>query len=286
MRTISLRKFLYFCSLVCLNEKKQCRIVVKSAILYHQLLNDLYGFSILNHRTSTHQYINALLLPPPPKSNGWKWTKIIMKAAIYARVSSVGERQSTERQVLDLTQYAERNNLTIAKVFEEHVSGAKKNVERPVLMDCLQYAKDNKVGMLLVSELSRLGRNTFEVLTTVKDLIDSHINVFFQKEQMTLLDQDGKPSLFSPILIATLSTCAEMERENIQYRLNSGRRIYVERGGQLGRKKGSVKTKEQKEEQYRETLAYLRKGYSIKATAKLANTSESTVQRLKKEFEI
>lgn len=207
-------------------------------------------------------------------------------AAIYARVSSTNDRQSTERQVIDLKAYADRNSLNLVKVYEEHISGAKKNAERPILMDCIDYCKANHIGTLLVSELSRLGRNTFEVLTTVKDLIDSHINVFFQKEQINLLDGDGKPSLFTPILIATLSTCAEMERENIQYRLNSGRRIYVERGGQLGRKKGSVKTREQKEEQYRETLAYLRKGYSIKATAMLTDTSESTVQRLKKEFSL
>ena len=207
-------------------------------------------------------------------------------AVIYARVSSVGERQSTERQVIDLKEYANRNKLIISKVFEEHVSGAKQNVERPVLMDCLEYTKANKIDMLLVSELSRLGRNTFEVLSTVKDLIDNRINVYFQKEQMTLLDNNGKPSLFTPILIATLSTCAEMERENIQYRLNSGRRIYIEKGGKLGRKKGSIKTKEQKGEQYKDVLLYLKKGYSIKATAKLSDVSESTVQRLKKEFQI
>ena len=209
-----------------------------------------------------------------------------MNAVIYARVSSVGERQSTERQVIDLKEYANRNKLTISKVFEEHVSGAKQNVERPILMDCLEYTKTNKIDMLLVSELSRLGRNTFEVLTTVKELIDLRINVYFQKEQMTLLDNNGKPSLFTPILIATLGTCAEMERENIQYRLNSGRRIYIEKGGKLGRKKGSIKTKEQKEEQYKDVLAHLKKGYSIKATAKLSDVSESTVQRLKKEFSL
>lgn len=207
-----------------------------------------------------------------------------MKAVIYARVSSTNDRQSTERQVLDLKEYANRNNLTLSKVYEEHISGAKKNTDRPILIDCLDYVKNNKVDILLVSELSRLGRNTFEVLSTVKDLIDNRINVYFQKEQMTLLDNNSKPSLFTPILIATLSTCAEMERENIQYRLNSGRRIYIEKGGELGRKKGSIKTKEQKAEQYKDALIYIKKGYSIKATAKLANISESTVQRLKKEF--
>ena len=207
-------------------------------------------------------------------------------AAIYARVSSTTDRQSTERQVIDLTEYAHRNNLKLIKVYEEHISGAKKNEDRPVLMDCLDYCKTNHISTLLVSELSRLGRNTFEVLATVRDLVDCKINVYFQKEQMHLLDENGKPSLFTPILIATLSTCAEMERENIYYRLNSGRRLYVEKGGRLGRKKGSFKTHEQKEEQYKDVLVYLRKGYKIAEIAKLTDTSQSTVQRLKREFQI
>ena len=207
-------------------------------------------------------------------------------AAIYARVSSTTERQNTERQVIDLTEYANRNSLNIVKVFEEHISGAKKNIDRPVLTDCLQYCKENRIGTLLVSELSRLGRNAFEVLATVRDLVNCHINVYFQKEQMTLLNDNGKPNLFTPILIATLSTCAEMERENIQYRLNSGRRVYVEKGGQLGRKKGSVKSKEKKEEEYKDVLTYLNKGYKIADIAKLTSKSVSTVQRLKREFQI
>ena len=207
-------------------------------------------------------------------------------AAIYARVSSTTERQNTERQVIDLTEYANRNGLNLVRVYEEHISGAKKNIDRPVLTECLQYCKDKRIGTLLVSELSRLGRNTFEVLATVRDLVECHINVYFQKEQMNLLDGNGKPSLFTPILIATLSTCAEMERENIQYRLNSGRRVYIEKGGQLGRKKGSVKSKEKKEEEYKDVLTYLNKGYKISDIAKLTATSVSTVQRLKREFQI
>lgn len=207
-------------------------------------------------------------------------------SVIYARVSSTTDRQNTERQVIDLNAYANRSDLSIVKVYEEHISGAKKNNERPILMDCIAYCKENRIGTLLVSELSRLGRNTFEVLATVRDLVDCHINVFFQKEQMNLLDANGKPSLFTPILIATLSTCAEMERENIQYRLNSGRRVYIEKGGQLGRKKGSVKSKEKKEEEYKDVLTYLNKGYKISDIAKLTATSVSTVQRLKREFQI
>lgn len=205
-------------------------------------------------------------------------------AVIYARVSSVGDRQNTDRQISDLLDYVEYQKLELCKIYEEHVSGAKKNVERPILQQAIEFCKINHVSILLVSELSRLGRNAFEVLATVKELIDSGINLYMQKEQLTLLDAEGKPTMFAPIMIATLSTCAQLERENIKFRLNSGRKLYIERGGKLGRKVGSVKTTEQKKEEHKDIISYLKKGYSVRNVAKLCNKGVSTVQRIKTEF--
>lgn len=207
-----------------------------------------------------------------------------MKAVIYARVSSTTDRQSTERQVKDLTEYANYQKYEIARIFEEKISGAKKNSDRAVLQDAIDHCIFNKIDMLLCSELSRIGRSSFEVLETVKRLIDNKVNLYLQKEKMTLLDDNGKPSIFAPIMIATLSCAAQLERENIQFRLNSGRRLYVEHGGRLGRKVGSVKTREQKEQEYKDVLTYLRKGYKIKDIAALTHNSEKTVSRLRKEF--
>lgn len=209
-----------------------------------------------------------------------------MKAVIYARVSSIGDRQNTDRQISDLLDYVEYQKLELCKIFEEHISGAKKNSERPVLQQAIEFCKSNEVAILLVSELSRLGRNAFEVLATVKDLIDNGINLYMQKEQLTLLDAEGKPTMFAPIMIATLSTCAQLERENIKFRLNSGRKLYIERGGKLGRKVGSIKTTEQKREEYRDVISYLKRGYSVRNVAKLSGRGISTVQRIKTEFNV
>ena len=145
----------------------------------------------------------------------------------------------------------------------------------------MEYCKANRIGILLVSELSRLGRNAFEVLASVKELIDCGINLYIQKEQLTLLDEEGHPSLLAPIMIATLSTCAQLERDNISFRLQSGRKQYIEKGGKLGRKVGSVKTAEQMKAEYREVISLLRKGYSIRDVAKLCSKGVSTVQRVK-----
>ena len=118
------------------------------------------------------------------------------KAVIYARVSSTIERnrQNTERQVLDLKNYAEFAKLEVVEVFEEYISGGKRNDERPILQDAIDFCIYNNVDILLVNELSRVGRSTFEVLETVKILIDNKINLYMQKEQLTLLDDNGKPS--------------------------------------------------------------------------------------------
>ena len=108
------------------------------------------------------------------------------------------------------------------------------------------------------------------------------INLYIQKEQLILLDDEGHPSFFAPIMIATLSTCAQLERDNISFRLQSGRKRYIEKGGKLGRKVGSVKTEEQVKAEYREVISLLRKGYSIRDVAKLSGRGVSTVQRVKR----
>ena len=77
---------------------------------------------------------------------------------LYCRVSSEGDRQSTTRQVEDLKKFCESNGYAIKGTYEEHISGAKKNEQRKVLMDCLNYCCTNHISVLAVHELSRLGR--------------------------------------------------------------------------------------------------------------------------------
>ena len=212
---------------------------------------------------------------------------IKMKAAvIYARVSSTGERQSTSRQVADLTDYANRNGLEVVGVYEEHISGAKHNEERAVLAECINYAVTNGVKVVLFSELSRCGRAVWEVLDTIRTLKDNDINAYFQKEGLSLFGTDGKENPYLAVMVSVLGVCAQLERENITYRLNSGRAKYIADGGKLGRKVGSVKSKERKQEEYSKVIRSLKAGKSIRDTAAICSVSVSTVQRVKKEFAI
>ena len=205
-------------------------------------------------------------------------------AVIYARVSSVGDRQNTERQVDDLTRYAESNGYEVIKVFEEHISGATKNEERAVLCECLNYCISNRIDTLLISELSRLGRNVDEVLANVKFCKDNNLNIYFQKENLSLFNADGSKNPFLTIFISVLGTCAELERDNIKFRLQSGLRRYREQNGVMGRKVGSTKSREKKQEEYAKVIKLLKGGQSVRNTAKLCDVGISTVQRVKKEF--
>ena len=87
-------------------------------------------------------------------------------------------------------------------------------------------------------------------------------------------------------MLATLATCAELERENIQFRLNSGRKRYIEAGGKLGRPAGSGMTKEEAARKYKQLIKELKTGLSIRKAAKLCDCSESTAKRIKKLFGI
>ena len=99
-----------------------------------------------------------------------------MIAVIYARVSSNSGRQDTERQVNELSAYARNNNIEVAKVFQDYVSGATPNVQRWVLQNRLKYCteENTKVSCILMSEVSRLGRDTWEMIELVKFFHDYH----------------------------------------------------------------------------------------------------------------
>ena len=203
-----------------------------------------------------------------------------MNVVIYSRVSSQSARQSTERQVVDLERFAAGRGYEVTAVFEEKISGRKANIERPVLSRCLEY----RVDMLLLTEISRLGRSTLEILKALDTLHTHKICVYIQNLNLETLRPDKTVNPLSSLITTLLGELAAIERQGIIDRLNSGRELYIQKGGRLGRKPGSRKTAEQRKEEYREAIALLKKGYSIRNVAKLTGKAVSTIQQVKKDF--
>ena len=207
-------------------------------------------------------------------------------SVIYSRVSSTTDRQSTERQVLDLKSYADKNDFKVCKVFEEKISGAKKNEERTILMECIDFCLSEKIDTLLTSELSRIGRSTLQVLKTLDSLHSNKINVYVQNLGLNTLNENKEINPLASIIITVLAEMSSIEKNTIAFRLNSGRQNFINNNGKLGRKEGSVKSIEKMREEYKDVISYLKRGYSVRNTAKLSNNSISTVQRVKKSFNI
>ncbi len=205
------------------------------------------------------------------------------KAVIYARVSSIGDRQSTDRQIEDLTRYADGKGLEIVRIFQEHVSGAKSNQERGVLFECLEFCKIERPDTLMVTELSRLGRSTVEVLKAVEDLTAAGVNVFILDLNLSTLDEEGRENPVAKMVLTVLALGAEMERKLILGRLNSGRELAKKKGIRMGRPKGSSLSDEALAAKYPDVVKHLKKGKnSIREIAKLTGVSVSTIQRVKK----
>lgn len=202
------------------------------------------------------------------------------KAVIYARVSSEGDRQDTARQVADLKRYAEVAGLTVERIFEEKMSGARE--DRPVLNDCVEFLVSGGADTLLVSELSRLGRTMRLVVDTIDNLTRAGVNIYLQSPGINTLNLDGSKNPLTTMLVAMLSSFAEMEREQIRYRLESGRKQAIAKGVRMGRKPGFRLSPEEVLARYPQVARKVRKGLSVREIAGACGVSTTTVQKVKK----
>lgn len=201
------------------------------------------------------------------------------KVVIFARVSTNG--QDYERQVNELTALSQRNNWMVAAIFSEKISGAKKNTERKELSRMIDYLQSNNINMVIVTELSRLGRDTLQVLEVIETFNRLGISLYIQNYHIETLTEDGKVNAMSQFLITILAEVARMERKTIRERVESGYNNYRANGGKVGRKEGYRKTDVDMREQYGEEIRLLRKGISLRNISKITGTSINTIRKCK-----
>ena len=131
-----------------------------------------------------------------------------------------------------------------------------------------------------------MGRSVKIVVNTIDELSKAGVNIFIQNIQLCTLNADGQPNPIAKMITAVLSSFSEIERDGIIYRLQSGRAMAKSKNVKMGRTVGSVKSVENKQEEYAKVIKLLKNGQSIRNTAKLSEVSISTVQRVKKEFRL
>jgi DNA invertase Pin-like site-specific DNA recombinase len=204
------------------------------------------------------------------------------KVVLFCRVSSTNDRQSYDRQINDLKQLAELSGFEIAGIFAEKVSGAKKNNERKELMKMIEFVNSHNIDKVMVTELSRLGRDTMQVLQTLEILNQHKISMFIQNYNIETLTPEGEINPISQFLCTLLAEIARMERSNTYSRLKSGYQNFRSQNGQVGRKPGYRKSEESLKAEYAEEIKMLKKGYSYQDISKITNTNKNTLTKLKK----
>ena len=203
-----------------------------------------------------------------------------MKTVAFCRVST--SIQDYQRQYNELTALANSKGWQLVTTFAEKISGAKKNAERTELMKMVDYVKSHSINKVLVTELSRLGRDTLQVLQVIELLNKEGISLFIQNYNIETLTADGKVNPMSQFLITILAEVARMERKTIRERVESGYNNFRANGGKVGRKVGYRKSDEEMREEYVEEIRLLKKGYSLRNIQKITNTSVNTLRKIKK----
>lgn len=203
-----------------------------------------------------------------------------MKILIYSRVST--SSQQFLRQTEELLEYSKQMNYTVSGIFEEKISGGKINEDRPELMKMIEFIRSNSIDKVLTWELSRLGRNTIEVLKTIQLLNENCICLYIKNHNIETLNEKSEINPMSQFLIQILTSISEMEKTQIRQRIKSGYDSYRRNGGKVGRKDGYKKDTQTILTEHKEVAKLLKQGYSIRKTMKLTDKSSGTVQKIKK----
>ena len=204
-----------------------------------------------------------------------------VRVVIFSRVSTM--TQDYQRQTDELLEYASKMGYFVERIFEEKISGAKKNEERKELIAMMDYIKSNQIEKVLTWELSRIGRNAVQVLQVLEMLNETKVSLFIKNYNLETLNPDGTVNPLSQFMVQILNSVNEMERQTIVQRLQSGYRQHRAQNKPVGRKPGvQIKTDEQFLHENKEVVKLLKQGYAVRKVMKLADKSSGTVQKVKK----
>jgi DNA invertase Pin-like site-specific DNA recombinase len=151
------------------------------------------------------------------------------RAAIYARVSTAD--QSCERQIAELIAFAERGSFKVIGVFKDTASGTKAN--RLARNRIIELAQARKIDAVLVTELSRWGRSTQDLLDTLSRLSGWKVSIVAMSGMTFELDTPH-----GCMMATLLAGIAQFERDLLSERVKSGLAAARVRGKKLGRQPG------------------------------------------------
>jgi DNA invertase Pin-like site-specific DNA recombinase len=191
-----------------------------------------------------------------------------MKTIGYLRVST--DQQELNSQRLALLDYAYKHGIQIDKFIRSQASSRESKKERQ--LDQLFEELEEK-DILIISELSRLGRSVGQIIQLVDELVQKQVNLIVVKENINLC---GQQDMQTKVMITMFALFAEIERDLLSKRTREGMAAAQAKGVAVGRPKGSLKSRiDGKEEEIKE---FLNKGVSKATIARIIGVSRSALR--------
>jgi DNA invertase Pin-like site-specific DNA recombinase len=190
----------------------------------------------------------------------------------YNRVSTLqqsGNRFSADEDKYDL-------------VLFDKVSGKVPFKERPKAQELVKLVEQGKVKELVIEEFSRVGRTIGDCIQTLEWLEAKEVNVVVRNLGIQSRPQ-GKKNPIWGLLSATMASLYSLEMENIRERTSTGRAVYVQKGGRLGRPNGSTESEKRfmEKPKTQQIIKLLEKGRTVREIAAITECSSKTVQKVK-----
>jgi DNA invertase Pin-like site-specific DNA recombinase len=202
-----------------------------------------------------------------------------MEAIVWSRVSSIS--QDNQRQVLNLKQVAGEKGWTVKRVFEEKVSGTVKSTDRKEFNKLLEYLIQNDIKLVLISEISRIGRKVVDILNVVDTFHKRGIAIYVQQFNMVSM-QDGKENPMVMLLLQMMSIGSEMENNLRKVRQSEGIALAKLQQKYNGRVEGSKANKDNQLQKYSDVVDLLKKSeLSIRRISTITSRSINTVRKVK-----
>lgn len=191
----------------------------------------------------------------------------------YNRVSTIsqtGDRFSADTDKYDL-------------VLFDKISGSVPFRERPQGRELVKLVEAGKVKEIYIEELSRMGRNVGDCITVCEWLDSKGVNIVVRNLGLQSRPNNTRNPVWK-VVCATMSSLYSMELENIHERTATGRMVYLQKGGILGRPSGSNESEKDflKKKLSLAVIKSLKKGLSIREASKVSGASTRTVMKIKK----
>lgn len=188
----------------------------------------------------------------------------------YIRVSSLD--QNISRQ--------EINSKSFDRIYVDKVSGAINFTDRPEGAKLIQAIKNGSISELHIQAVDRLGRDILDILSVLRLATDHGVNIFVENIGMYSMLQDKVNPTFK-MIVSILGNVAEMERNSIRERQKEGIALAKAKGAFKGRVKGSSLSSDELLAKYPRTVKELKKGVSLRDSAKLGCCSVATAKKIK-----